>query len=449
MAVLIENAIVVTMNPRDDVLDPGWIEVRDGAIAAVSASLLPIHEGDERIDGSGKVVIPGLVNAHTHLFQVLIRGIYEELPFPEWLRRIYHCGRALTAEDCHVAAMLGTLEALKSGVTTLVDHHFLNRGEELPEATLDGMRALGVRTVLARTIMDESPLAPLEVLETPEAGLRSVEALLRRHRDEVADGMLTLMLGPNTPGVSATGRLAVATRAFAEEHGLRQSAHIAESTSVLDAVRERHGHDGVVAWLDSIGALGPGLLAAHCVHLSPSEIAILARHGVAVCHNPVSNMFLGDGIAPVVELLAAGVTVGLGTDGAASNNSQDMFEVTKMAALLQRARTRDPHAISPLQALHMATIDGARVLGLDNLVGSIEPGKRADLAIVDLRRAPHNVAVHKVPSHLVHCAKATDVDTLLVDGRVVMRDRAVAGLDEPRLLAQAQEAGERLVARLD
>jgi 5-methylthioadenosine/S-adenosylhomocysteine deaminase len=159
-------------------------------------------------------------------------------------------------------------------------------------------------------------------------------------------------------------------------------------------------------------------------------------------------MFLGDGMAPIVEMLGAGVTVALGTDGAASNNSQDMFEVTRVASLLQRARLQDPNAVSPAQALRMATINGARALGLDHLVGSIEAGKRADIIMLDLYRSPHNVAVHNVVSHLVHCARASDVDTVMVDGRVLMEDRLVVGLDESEFLNTAQQTGRRLVERL-
>jgi len=448
MRLLIENATILTMNARDEVLAPGWMEIQDGTITAVSTAPLDRREADRRIDGARKVVMPGLVNAHTHLFQTLIRGVYEHLPFNEWLRRIYACGRALTADDCRIAAQLGALEALKSGVTTLVDHQFLNRGLELPEATIAGMRNVGVRTVLARTIMDLGDLAPPEVLETPAEGLRSVQALLDRHRGEHGEGMLTIMVGPNTPGVSASGELAQATSRFAEAAGLRQSAHIAESASVLEAVKRRYERSGVVAWLDELGALGPNLLAAHSVHVTAHEIGIMALRGVSVSHNPVSNMHLGDGIAPIVEMLEAGVTVALGTDGAASNNSQDMFEVLKMSSLLQRARTQRPHAVQPIQALRMATVNGARALGLEHLVGSLEAGKRADLIMLDLYRAPHNVAVHNVVSHLVHCAKASDVELAMVDGKILMEGRELAGLDEPRLLRDAQAAGESLVRRL-
>jgi len=447
MRILIEGGTVVTMNDRDEVLSPGFIDVRDGAIATVSSTPFTDAAADRRIDARGKVVMPGLVNAHTHLFQTFIRGVYEHLPFTEWLRRIYHCGRGLTVEDCRLSATLGCLESLKGGVTTVMDHHFLNRGLELPEATLAGMRAVGVRAVLARTVMDMGTLAPPEVIESPAQGLQSVQTLLDNHRRD-GDGMLTLMTGPNTPGVSASGEAAVAVQRFAAERGIGVSAHIAESRSVVEAVRKLSGHDGVVTWLDSLGALGSNWIAPHSVHVSPAEIEILARRGVAVCHNPVSNMTLGDGIAPVVEMLEAGITVTLGTDGPASNNSQDMFEVIKTAGLLQRARLQDSKAVLPKQALRMATVNAARALGLERLIGSLEPGKRADLIMLDLLAAPHNVAVHDVISHLVHCAKSTDVELAMVDGAILMEQRRVAGLDERKLLGQSQEAAERLVARL-
>lgn len=449
MRILIEGATVVTVDPADRVLDRGAIAIEDGAIVSVAPVAPDGWQPDRRVDARGKVVMPGLVNAHTHLYQVFIRGVYEHLPFSEWLRRIYHCGRALRAEDCELAARLGVLEAIRSGVTTVVDHHFLNRGLELPEATLAGMRAMGVRSVLARVIMDLGELAPPEVIESPEQGLRSVEALLENHRAELGDGLLTLMTGANTPGVSASGELARETRRWAEARGLRLSAHIAESASVVEAVRRRYGVDGVVRWLDGLEALGPGLLAPHSVHLSADEVRLYAERGVSVAHNPISNMFLGDGVAPVVEMLEAGVNVALGTDGAASNNSQDMFQVLKIAPLQQRARTQRPQAIPPAQALRMATINGAKALGLGHLVGSLEPGKRADLIMLDLSRAPHNVAVHNVLSHLVHCAKASDVELVMVDGRVRMERGEVLGVDEPRLLREAQAAAERLVRRLE
>jgi 5-methylthioadenosine/S-adenosylhomocysteine deaminase len=444
MRTLFENARIVTVNAGNEVLPRGCVVVEDGVIVAVSESTPP-GRVDRRVDAAGKVVMPGLVNAHTHLFQTLIRGVYEHLPFAEWLRRIYACGRVLTPEDCLISAKLGALEAIHSGVTTLVDHHFLNRGTELPSATVAGMRELGLRTVLARTIMDVGELAPREVLETAEEGLRSVEALMDQHR---GDALLTFMTGPNTPGASASAELSRDVQRWAAARGVRVSMHVAESLGVTEAVRQRTGHEGIVAWLDAYEALGPTTLAAHSVHLTPQEVGLYASRGVTVSHNPVSNMFLGDGIAPVVEMLQAGVNVALGTDGSASNNSQDMFETLKMAPLLQRARTLDPNAIAPAEALRMATVNGARALGLDQLTGSLEPGKRADLIMLDLEGFAHTVATHDVLSQVVYCARPSNVDMVMIDGRIVLEHGKVLDFDEPGFLAQAQKAGEDLVSRL-
>jgi 5-methylthioadenosine/S-adenosylhomocysteine deaminase len=444
MRTLIENACLVTVNPRDEVVPRGSLLIEDGVIAAVGRET-PAGGADQVVDAAGKVLMPGLVNAHTHLFQTLIRGVYEHLPFAEWLRRIYACGRVLTPEDCRVSAELGALEALRSGVTTVVDHHFLNRGVELPAATIAGMRRRGLRCVLARTIMDLGELAPREVLESAEQGLRSAEELMATHR---GDELLTFMVGPNTPGASASAELSRDVQRWAAERGLRVSMHVAESLALTEAVRRQSGREGVVAWLDSVEALGPNTLAAHSVHLTSGEVATFARRGVSVSHNPVSNMFLGDGIAPVAEMLQAGVNVALGTDGSASNNSQDMFETLKMAPLLQRARTLDANAIPPAQAIRMATVNGARALGLEDRVGSLEPGKRADLLLLNLRGAAHTVAVHDVPSQVVYCARPSNVDTVIVDGRVLLERGQVLDFDEPAFLARAQAAGEDLVRRL-
>jgi 5-methylthioadenosine/S-adenosylhomocysteine deaminase len=441
MRTLIANACIVTVNPRDEVIPRGSVLIEDGAILSLATESAEV---DRRIDAAGKVLMPGLVNAHTHLFQTLIRGVYEHLPFADWLRRIYACGRVLTPQDCQLSARLGALEALHSGVTTLVDHHFLNRGTELPSATIAGMRGVGLRTVLARTIMDLGDLAPAEVVETAEEGLRSTEALMSAFR---GDPLLTFMTGPNTPGASASAELSRDVQRWAASHGVRVSMHVAESLGVTEAVRKHTGHEGIVAWLDAFEALDDNTLAAHSVHLTLREVGIYAARGVSVSHNPVSNMFLGDGIAPVVEMLEAGVNVALGTDGSASNNSQDMFETLKMAALLQRARTLDPHAVTPAEAIRMVTINGAHALGLDALTGSIEPGKRADLLLLDLQR-PHTTATHDVLSQLVYCARPSNVDLVMVDGRVLVEHGQVLGIDEPAFLAEAQQAGEDLVRRL-
>jgi 5-methylthioadenosine/S-adenosylhomocysteine deaminase len=259
--------------------------------------------------------------------------------------------------------------------------------------------------------------------------------------------MLRLLGGGNTPGLSASGALTAAAAQHAREREIGISMHVAESTTVLEAVHSATGFEGVVQWLDDLGALQLGTVAAHAVHVSADEIALLARRGVAVAHNPVSNLFLGDGIAPVAELLDAGVVVALGTDGASSNGTQDPWENLKAAVLLSRVRGSS-RWLTPREGLLMATINGARALGMADLIGSLEVGKRADIALVEIGHAAHAVGSHDVRAHLVYCARAADVRTVLVDGRVVVDDKRLVGMDESGLLNEARRRATALAQRL-
>ena len=236
-------------------------------------------------------------------------------------------------------------------------------------------------------------------------------------------------------------------RRFADDHGIGLSAHVAESHSVVEAVRQRHGKNGVVEFLQQFGIPASNSIFAHSVHVSNDEIAILKETGTSVLHNPVSNMMLGDGVAPVVEMLRQGVNVALGTDGAASNHSQDLFDTMKAASLLQKVHHHDAGVIKPYEILRMATIGGAQALGLDALCGTIEVGKRADLILVDLDRV-HNQPVNDVFSQIVHCAKANDVQTVIINGEIVLRERRFTRLDDKKILAAAKVANRDLMERV-
>lgn len=445
---LIERATVITLDPDDRILDPGWIRCEDGVITEVSAATLEPRADEERLDASDRVVIPGLVNAHTHLFQVLIRGVIENRPFERWLRDIYHCGLALSEEDAHAAARLGGMEALLSGTTTVLEHHFLNGREEISDAAIEGLAAVGARAVFARTSMDIGDLAPAEVLETPEQATVAAAALVDRYRDRLDTGRLSILVGPNTPGVSASGEMALAMTELAVDRGIGQSMHVAESVASVRLLRERTGITGIVRWLEGLGALRGPILAAHSVHVDDDEIRIMAERQMTIVHNPVSNLFLGDGIAPIVSAREGGVRVALGTDGASSNNNQDMFEVIKLAALLQRGHRMDGTLLPPLAALRMATTDAAAALGMAHTIGSIEPGKRADLVVLDLTGRPNTVALHDVVSQLVHCAPSGAVSTVFVDGERVVSGGRLTRLDGDGILRSGQRLGRRLAERL-
>lgn len=437
---LVAGGTVLTMVGQQ-VLEEADVLIEHGQIASIGAPARGAAPGAQVIDARGCAVMPGLVNAHTHLFQTLFRGFVDGVPLPEWLRQIYRIGRALRPEDCHIAARLGALESLRGGVTTVVEHHFVHPSLEHPAATIEGLRDAGIRAVVARTSMDGGELVPPETAEAPEAAAAAAGQFLERF---AARPLLTLMVGPNTPPINASADLVRAMSQIGRRYGVRVTAHCAEGLAIVARARAE-GAGGVVEFFEGLGVLDAEWVLSHCVHVSDREIEIMRARGVAIAHNPVSNMFLGDGIAPLMKFRRAGIPVGLGTDGPSSNTTLDMFETMKMTSLLQRVAALDTGAIRPAEVLEMATLGGARAAGLDHQVGSLEVGKRADLIVLDLDR-PHLVALHDIHSQLVHCARAADVRDTIIDGRIVMRNGQVQTLDAAEVLTAARRAGRRAAA---
>jgi 5-methylthioadenosine/S-adenosylhomocysteine deaminase len=443
--VVIKDALIIPMTEEKKSF-AGYVRIRDGVITAVDAGTPA--KGDlaqEIIDGTGCVLMPGLVNAHTHLYQVLLRAVWEDLELMPWLKRIYGCARVLKPEHFYTGSLFGCVEAIRSGVTTLCEHNFLNPSPECAFETIRAIKDSGLRAVFARTIMDAGEIVPDCTKEKPEQAFRRIEEILAHHsRGE----RMQFMTGPNTPPINTTPGILKEIRRFADDKDLGISAHVAESRSVVECVRQEHGKNGVVEFLHEFGIPGPHSIFAHAVHVSKEEIAILKQSGTSVSHNPVSNMMLGDGVAPVVEMLRQGVNVALGTDGAASNHSQDLFDTMKSASLLQKVHHQDAGVVDPYSVLRMATAGGAKALGLDSLCGTIEAGKRADLILVD-GDTIHNQPVNDVFSQIVHCAKASDVRTVMVNGEILMRDRKLLGHDDAQLIANARQANRDLMKRID
>ena len=441
---ILTNTLIVPMTERRESFR-GYVRVKDGLIAEVNqASADQIDNDEETIDASGCVLMPGLVNAHTHLYQVLLRAVWEDLPLLPWLKRIYGAAQVLHPKHCYAGTMLGCIEAIQSGVTTLCEHNFLNPHPECAFETVRAIRDSGLRAVFARTIMDTGEIVPDCVKEKSDQAFRHIEQIIEAHKES---DQLSFMTGPNTPPLNTTPELLRDIRRFADAKSIGISAHVAESKSVVEFTQEKHGKSGVVEFLDDFGIPGSTSIFAHCVHISELEIQLLKERGASVSHNPVSNMMLGDGVAPVVAMLREGVTVALGTDGAASNHSQDLFETMKTASLLQKVHHLDPGIIDPYTVLRMATAGGAWALGLGSLGGTIEVGKRADLILVQLD-AVHNQPVNDLFSQLVHCAKASDVQTVIVNGRVLMRDRQLQLAEERKVLEEARKANLDLMTRL-
>ena len=442
---VIANALILPMHAERKSFN-GYVKIRGGIIMEVNGGTAAATNDDESvIDAGGAVLLPGLINAHTHLYQVLLRAVWEDLELMPWLRRIYGCARVLRPEHFYAGSLLACIESIKSGVTTVCEHNFLNPNADCAFETIRAIEDSGLRGIFARTIMDAGEIVPECTKESSDQAFRHIESILARHK---TSKRLSFMTGPNTPPINTTEGLLKEIRRFADDKSLGISAHVAESKSVVEHVRSNHGANGVVEFLAQFGIPAENSLFAHSVHVSGAEIDILRETGTSVSHNPVSNMMLGDGVAPVVEMLRQGVNVALGTDGAASNHSQDLFDTMKAASLLQKVHHQDAGVIDPYSVLRMATFGGAKALGLEAVCGTIEVGKRADLIVVDIDTL-HNQPVNDVFSQIVHCAKASDIRTVIADGEILMHEHKLQRLDEKDILARAKLAHRDLIERIN
>ncbi len=438
------NALIVPMTDTPQSF-PGSVRIENGVIAQVSRGTAPdSFKQDEVIDAAGCVLMPGLINAHTHLYQILLRAVWEDLPLLPWLKRIYGTAQVLRPDHFYAGTLVGCIEAIRGGVTTLCEHNFLNPHPECAFETIRALGDSGLRAVFARTIMDTGEIVPECVKENSETAFRHIESILARHGQ---NKQLSFMTGPNTPPINTTPELLRKIREFANAKAIGISAHVAESKAVVDYTKEKHGTSGVVTFLNQFAVPGRDAVFAHGVHLAREEIAILRQTGTSVSHNPVSNMMLGDGVAPVIDMLRQDVNLALGTDGAASNHSQDLFETMKAASLLQKVHHQNAGIIEPYAVLKMATSGGARALGLSSVCGTIEVGKSADLMLLQMNTV-HSQPINDLFSQIVHCARASDVQTVMVNGEVLMKDRALLRLDADRALGDAKAANRDLKERL-
>jgi 5-methylthioadenosine/S-adenosylhomocysteine deaminase len=428
--ILIKNGYVITMDSRRRVLESGSVVIDDGKISAVGKDMKAKCE--TTIDARGKAVLPGLINAHTHLSMTLLRGVADDMPLMEWLeKKIWPIEENLTADDCYAGALLGSLEMIKSGTTCFADQYFYM--EDVARAVEEA----GPRAVLSRGIIE---------LDDPEKRKRTIREgeRLVKNCHGMANGRILTMFGPHAAYTCSTECL-MQVKELARKYKVGIHTHIAETKEEVEMMEKKYGKHPV-EHLDGIDFLGPEVLAAHCVWLTKQEIRIIKSNGVKPVHNPVSNMKTASGVAPVPEMMKAGIPVALGTDGAASNNSLDMFNEMKFAALLSKVHTLVPTVVPAQAVLEMATIKGGIALGLQRDIGSLEVGKKADIVLVDLKK-PHLSPLHNVISHLVYSAVGSDVDTVIVDGEVLMQGRKVLTLDEDKVLEDVQKVSDDLLAR--
>jgi 5-methylthioadenosine/S-adenosylhomocysteine deaminase len=437
MSLLIRSGLILTMNERFDVLE-GDVSIRNGRIAEVGSNLAGSH--DRTIDARGGYVLPGLVQTHVHLCQTLFRGYADDLPLMEWLRtRVWPMEAAHTSESLRAAARQATTELLCSGTTAVLTMETVHDTDSVFEAVEES----GLRATIGKCMMDYEAQAPRRLQEATQASIDESLAILRRWNG-AANGRLRAAFAPRF-AVSCTRELLEAVASLSNEHGALVHTHASESQDELAIVRRMSGGLTNLQYLASLHLASPLLCTAHCVWVDDREQALLAEHDVKVMHCPGSNLKLGSGIAPVTEMRARGVTVSLGADGAACNNRLDMFEEMRLAAVLQAMRLK-PGALPARDVLGMATREGAKTLGLDDQIGSIEVGKRADVIIVD-RDRPHLAPCPDPYSTLVYAVRGSDVRSTIVDGEVLVDDFAPVRVDRAQLAAAARAAARDLVAR--
>jgi 5-methylthioadenosine/S-adenosylhomocysteine deaminase len=425
---------VVTQNAARQVISPGAVAINGNSIVAVGSpeAIAAQYRAAQTISAADQIVLPGLINTHTHAPMVLYRGLADDLALMDWLNKYIFPAEAKTVspEMVRIGTRLAVLEMIESGTTTYADMYYFE--EEIARAT----REAGVRGVLGQTVIQ----FPVADARTPGEALMRAERFIQLFKN---DPLIVPAVAPHALYTNDKTSL-VESAALGRKYGVPVLIHVAETEDEVRVAREQY-HATPVGYLESIGFWGPRTIAAHGVWVTDEDIAILKRNGVGVAHNPESNMKLASGTAPVRRYLAADVALGLGTDGAASNNDLDMFEAMRQASFLAKHSAHDPTAVPARVALDLATVGGARALGMSQLIGSIEPGKRADLITVSMSSA-RQTPMYDPISHLVYTTRGDDVRTTIVNGAVLMQDRRLKTLDRAAVIADANRFAEKVRA---
>src|SRR5215212_7885223 len=433
---LIVGGTIVTMDASRRVIEDGGIAVAGGRIVAIGprAEIEGGYRSRQRIVATGRVITPGLINGHTHVPMVLFRGLADDLDLQEWLTKYIFPAEAknVTEDFVRIGARLGLAEMIRGGTTTFCDMYYFE------DAIADETAKAGVRGVLGETIID----FPVADNKTNAEGMAYVEKFVTRWKGH---DLIVPAIAPHAPYTVSEEHLK-AVRAFSDRTNAPIVTHISETKREVDDSVKAKGASPV-AYLERIGFLNNRVIAAHMVWPQGTDIAILKRRGVGVVHNPQSNMKLASGVAPVPQMLAEGVFVGLGTDGAASNNDLNIWEEMDTVAKLHKVFTGDPKVISAQEAFELATIRGAQALHLEKEIGSLEKGKRADVLVID-RDTLNQIPLYNVYSDLVYATKASDVETVIINGRIVMRNRRLLTLNETTVKADARAYRDKIIKSL-
>lgn len=436
-SILITGGTIVTMDENNSIVR-GDLLIRDGRIAAIDNHTET--DASEVIDADGCAVLPGFVQTHLHLCQTLFRGAADDLSLIDWLKkRVWPMEAAHTRESIRASAQLSIAELVKGGTTCALTMETVRHTEEV----LRVVEETGFRATVGKCMMDKGDEVPAGLREkTSESIQESLELIEKWHGR--ANGRVRCCFAPRF-AISCTSELLSEVSKLSRKHQVMIHTHASENKNECEIVEGETGRRNV-AYLDSLGISGSHVVLAHCVHLDDEELETLARTKTNVAHCPSSNMKLGSGVARITEMLSSGISVSLGADGAACNNRLDMFTEMRTAALLQKA-FHGPESLPASRTLRMATIDGARALGLGNEIGSLEAGKSADVILVDLNQPHSSPQRDDVISSLVYSAVASDVRTSIIDGQVVMRDGELLTLDESVVIEDANREASALRVR--
>ena len=425
--ILIKNAFI--LSPNTNFEGKQSLLIKDDVISEI-APQIDESDVDKVIDATGKILLPGLINTHTHLSMTLFRGLADDLSLDSWLNdHIWPMEANLNGDYCYIGALLGAVELIKSGTTTFSDMYFYM--EDVARAVDEA----GIRAVLSYGMIDfgDEEKRKNEIREN---------LTLFENCNGMADGRIKVFFGPHSP-YTASEELLIKVRELADEYGMGIHIHVSETQKEIHDVSEEKGLRPF-EYLDKIGLLGPDVVAAHSVWLSDEEIEIIRKNDVKVSHNPCSNMKLASGIAPISKLLENDICVSIGTDGASSNNNLDLIEELKTASLLQKVSTLDPKVLSSDEAIAMGTIKGAEALGLDSEIGSIEVGKKADIILIDTNSANMVPDSSSLSSNIIYSANGSNVDTTICNGKVLMENKKLTVLDEDEIYAKARQAIKEL-----
>jgi len=431
---IISNGMLLTMESGSAPVQNGGIAISEGRIAALGTTeeIEKTFDAPKTIDARGGVIMPGLVNSHTHAAMTRYRGMADDLPLMEWLNHfIFPAEAKSNGDQVYWSTLLACAEMIRSGTTTFCDMYLFE------DRVAHAAKQAGMRAVVGEVLYDfPSPhYGPIE------KGLEFTESLIQ---DWGKDPLITVAVEPHAI-YTCSPNLLKRCRQMADRYGVLLIIHLSETQSEIEEVYKKYGKRSV-DHLENLGLFSSPLIACHCVWLSEEEMDLLARRKARVVHNLESNLKLASGVAPVPELLSRGVVVGLGTDGCASNNNLDLFQEMDFVAKVHKAHRLDPTVMPAQTVLEMATLGGARVLGMEKEIGSLEVGKKADVIILDLNK-PHLQPVYNIVSHLVYSATGADVRDVIIDGKVIMENRRLLTLEEEQILSKAKEWGEKISAK--